>query len=58
MLTHQIQREPTRKEILAKAKAMGLVVKASGTHNGFTVYRVEGRNGLFSKQALAEMVGL
>ena len=58
MLTNQIPREPTRKEILQKAKSMGFVVKPGGTHNGATVYRVEGRQGLFSKQALAEMVGL
>jgi hypothetical protein len=53
----QFPREPNRKEILQKAKSMGLVVKPGGTLNGATAYRIEGRQGLFSKLELAEMVG-
>lgn len=50
---------PTITTILADAKKAGLVVKKSASQvNGATVYAVEGKPGLFTKQGLMELVGV
>lgn len=45
--------------VLADAKKAGYVVtKASATVNGQAAYKVEGQNGLFTKNGLMQLIGI